>query len=167
MRAGMDTAKAVAQIPSTTVRLPKYATWRKVNLFIIGPLIRPRLHIIVPLRWRIRLVCVAVIPRAEKRSAKIRPKHCWIGSTASWWEQLQLVKVSFRISSIRAVIVPYVHTCLTFAGILHVTEHDIFIFIKEKKEKEKKYKIKYRIIALHHIDCCNAILRLWLSWFLR
>lgn len=76
MRDGRDIAKAAAQIPRTTVRLPKYATLRKVNLFIIGPLIRPKLHMIVPLRWRIRLVCVAAMPRLAKRSAKIRPKHC-------------------------------------------------------------------------------------------
>lgn len=90
IRVGRDTAKAVAQIPRTTARLPKYATWRNANLFIIGPLIRPRLHVIVPLRWRIRLVCVAVMPRLAKRSVKIRPKHCWTGSTASWWRKIAI-----------------------------------------------------------------------------
>lgn len=83
MRAGRDMAKAAAQIPRTTVKLPKHATLRKANLFIIGPLIRPRLHVIVPLRWRIRLVWLAVMPRLAKRSAKMRPKHCCIGSTDS------------------------------------------------------------------------------------
>lgn len=48
--AGTDTANAVIPIPTATVKPPKNATFLNENLFIIGPLIRPRLHVIVPFK---------------------------------------------------------------------------------------------------------------------
>lgn len=80
---GKEIAYAAAQIPTMTMKPPRNATFLNVNLFIIGPLIRPRLHVIVPFRWTINDVCVAVIPSEKKRSLKIRPKVCCIGSIAS------------------------------------------------------------------------------------
>lgn len=83
MMEGSETANATAQIPMATMTPPRKATLRNVNLFIIGPLIRPRLLVIVPFKWTINDVCVAVISSEKKRSLKIRPKLCCIGSIAS------------------------------------------------------------------------------------
>lgn len=47
---GRETANAVIHIPTATMKPPRKATFRNVNLFIIGPLIRPKLHVIVPFK---------------------------------------------------------------------------------------------------------------------
>lgn len=50
MMVGRERANAVVHIPMTTVKLPKKATLRNENFFIMGPLIKPRLQHIVPFK---------------------------------------------------------------------------------------------------------------------
>ena len=106
MMEGSETANATAQIPMATMTPPRKATLRNVNLFIIGPLIRPRLLVIVPFKWTISDVCVAVISSEKKRSLKIRPKLCCIGSIASCNVVIfhRSLKVYLRLPSVKSKI---------------------------------------------------------------